>query len=378
MTDQTNQNPDNSSVPEDEISSYEILAKGTTLGENYEILDVSGTGGMATVYKGLQKSLNRTVAIKVLHKKFVRDSTFVERFDNEASILATLSHPNVVSIIDKGHDEENYYFVMEWLEGNTLDDRIIAHEATPDMWEKVISGCRDGVTYVHGKNVVHRDLKPSNIMIGEDKAIKIGDFGIIHIIAGDKSAANKISKKRRSLGTENYMAPEQETDDESVDERADVYSLAVTFFKMFTRRMPKEGGRTPSQHNSDVPVAVDAVINKALSISRDDRYQTVESFCNDLLKALKKQSTNISSVLGSTPSPRVSKSLYTGNDFTPPPKSPTTMQRGDKDSTGGKAVKKAPDDKKSSKAPLFIVGGIVLLLILAGGAYAFLSFMGIL
>lgn len=299
----------------------ERLQKGTILNGNFEIQEVCGEGGMSVVYKARQLSLDRIVAVKVLHKRFVKDKTFLTRFNVEAGMLAKLIHPNVVSIIDKGNQGDHYYFVMEWLEGNSLDQLIIDNALKPTDWKDIISGCRNGLVYIHSQNVVHRDIKPSNILIGTSNMVKIGDFGIIHIVNdGENALGEQLKSNRKTLGTEIYMAPEQEADANDVDSRSDVYSLGVTFFKMFTRRLPKEGRMSASELNSNVPPAVDAVLQKAMNKDRTVRFQTVADFCDELQKALKKQSTNIASVMGSSKSRLNMGSLYTGDDFTPSPK----------------------------------------------------------
>jgi serine/threonine protein kinase len=321
------------------------LPAGTILNGNYEIQEVCGHGGMAIVYKARQISLDRIVAVKVLHSRFVKDKTFIQRFDTEAGILAKLLHPNVVGIIDKGSQNNNYYFVMEWLEGLTVDQKIIENSLKPADWRDIINGCRNGITYIHSQNVIHRDIKPSNILIGANNLVKIGDFGIIHIITEIEQQESGMKPKRKTLGTEVYMAPEQEEDPTNVDARADVYSLAVTFFKMFTRRLPKEGRMSASEYNSDVPVAVDAVLLKALNKDRELRYQSVADFCDDVLKAMKKQSTNIASVLGSSKNKFGGSSLYTGDDFTPTP------QQGKQQAQNSRTSKMTPLPINLGKSP---------------------------
>lgn len=352
----------NAPPAEDTESALENqLASGTILNGNYEILEVCGHGGMAIVYKARQLSLDRVVAIKVLHARFVRDKTFISRFDTEAGILAKLLHPNVVGIIDKGHHDDNYYFVMEWLEGLTVDQKIIDNTLKPSDWRDIIVGCSNGISYIHSQNVIHRDIKPSNILIGANNLVKIGDFGIIHIIEEITSNQPTSQKKRNALGTETYMAPEQEEDSSNVDPRADIYSLGVTFFKMFTRRLPKEGRMSASEYNSDVSVHVDAVLLKAMSKDRENRYQTVTEFCEELLKAMKKQSTNIASVLGTSKTKIGGGSLYTGDDFTPTPQTGTGA--GGQQLASGKRLskltplpiglgKKTPGTDHDSKTPI--------------------------
>ncbi|MEO8376055.1 MAG: serine/threonine-protein kinase [Candidatus Sumerlaeota bacterium] len=291
-----------------------VLRQGIVLANSYEIISQIGEGGMAIVYRANQKSLNRPVAVKALHPKLSKDPEFVKRFEAESGVLATMSHPNIVSIIDRGIQDQVYYFVMEFIDGQSLDDKIIENKLTSQHW-------RD----VHKRGMVHRDIKPSNIMITGDGRVKLADFGITHIIAGDKSV--DMSTSSRQMGTTHYMAPEQINDAATVDHRADIYSLAVAFYKMMTRKMAIGEFPAPSLVNNEIPVSVDAVIYQALAPDRDERYQTAREFCDQLLRALKDSSLNISAILnvrGNT------SSLYTGVDFTTP--QPTT--EGKKPKTG--------------------------------------------
>jgi serine/threonine protein kinase len=314
-------------TPSSERKARIILSPGMLLAGNYEVLSQIGEGGMAIVYRANQKSLNRAVAVKALHPKLSRDSEFVKRFEGESGTLATLSHPNIVSIIDRGIEDEVYYFVMEFIDGESLDDKIIANKLTMNDWRHVITSCGDALDYIHRRGMVHRDIKPSNILVTSDGRVKIGDFGIAHIIAGDHShgAAHGSS---RQMGTTHYMPPEQISDPASVDHRADIYSLAVAFYKMMTRQLPVGEFPAPSEVNREIPVAVDAVIYQAMAPDRDDRYQTAKEFCDQLIRALKETSLNISAILNIKSS---SSSLYTGADFKTPP--PNTQVDGKKAKT---------------------------------------------
>ncbi len=294
------------------------LPPGTVLADNFVVENVVGEGGMAVVYTGRQKSLNRRVAIKVLHSRFVRDPEFLERFEAEAGALAALSHPNVVNIIDRGNDGLRYFFVMEYVEGKTLDQMIIENTLEMKDWRAVVAACRDALDYIHRNGVVHRDIKPSNILLGRESAIKIGDFGIAHIVKGESAKKQSGTQAARALGTQNYMAPEQILDPASVDHRADVYSLGVAFYKMLARAMPVGDCQMPSEANHKVPVAVDAVICKAMNEDRNLRHQSVQAFCDELLAALKEQTVSITSVLSYRNSPTPTNSLYTGSDFRTP------------------------------------------------------------
>jgi len=294
----------------------ELLPPGELLQRSYEIIDVVGRGGMAVVYRAKQMSLNRHVAVKVLHDRFADDQEFVIRFEREAGALANLSHPNIVAIIDRGHMDRRYYFVMEFIDGETLDQKIIDNTLTTADWRDVVQACRDSLEYVHKRGVIHLDIKPSNILIDREKRIKLSDFGISHIIGADTGFGEGV--ETRALGTSWYMSPEQSATPDDVDSRADIYALGVTFYKMMTRSIPGEDSITPpSEANNNIPVPVDAVLFRAMAPDRADRYQTVREFCDDLLKALKDSSMSLASILDFR-SRDSSSALYTGADFITP------------------------------------------------------------
>jgi serine/threonine protein kinase len=290
-----------------------FLKPGQLLGNGYEVVEQIGEGGMAIVYKALQKSLDRYVAIKAMHPKFSRDAEFIARFKGESGALAALSHPNIVSIIDRGNEGDVYYFVMEYVDGDNLDLKIIGNKLTPNDWRQVVSSCSAALDYVHKRGVVHRDIKPSNILIDSEGRVKIGDFGIAHIMGGDMGYQGPA----KALGTAHYMAPEQTSDPASVDHRADIYALGVAFYKMLTRQLPIGDYPAPSEANREVPIAVDAVIFQAMAPNREDRYQTVQAFCDDMQKALREQTTNITSLLNYRGA-STGSALYTGTDFRTP------------------------------------------------------------
>lgn len=303
-------------TPPVERKSRLYLTPGQLVGGNYEIIEQIGEGGMAIVYRAIQKSLNRSVAIKALHPRYSRDSNFVERFEAESGALAALSHPNIVTIIDRGAEGEVFYFVMEHVDGEDLDKKIIANTVKrASDWRGVILACSEALTYCHKRGLVHRDMKPSNILVSSEGQVKIGDFGIAHIVRGDAAMEEPTqSGSNRPVGTAYYMAPEQSSDPQHVDHRADIYSLAVAFYKMMTRRLPTGEFAAPSELNTDIPTAVDAVIFQALAPNREDRYQSVKEFCDELQSGLKEKSVSITSIFNYRTSPGAS-SLYSGDDF---------------------------------------------------------------
>lgn len=274
------------------------LEPGTRLG-GFEIRRVLGRGGMATVYKATQLSLNRPVAVKVLARRFSRNKTFIKRFDQEAGALAGLNHPNIVNIIDKGVVDNNYFFVMEIVEGITLDQLLHSVELTEQHYLHIIGEISKALTYVHSRGIIHRDIKPSNILVNRQGVVKVGDFGIAHIAEGGVPAER--SGRMATVGTAYYMSPEQATDPGSVDQRADVYSLGVTFYKMFTRQLPAAGGDSalpPTEVNPRLPKAVDAILARAMERDPSKRYQEVVQLCDALVQAF--TSRGASELVGAT------------------------------------------------------------------------------
>jgi serine/threonine-protein kinase len=149
---------------------------------HYDIIEEIGRGGMAVVYKGLQPSLNRTVAIKVLPASFAKDKEFIARFDREAETIARLSHPNIIQIIDRGKEDKTCYFVMEYVDGLSLDEFLKEKTLTFRQLLGIALQTCQALSYAHSKKIVHRDLKPSNILIAKDTlAVKVADFGLVQL-----------------------------------------------------------------------------------------------------------------------------------------------------------------------------------------------------
>lgn len=256
------------------------LAPGTKLG-GFEIRKIIGRGGMAIVYRGVQLSLNRPVAIKVLAPRFAKNKSFVDRFDREAGALANLNHPNIVNIIDKGVVDDNYYFVMELVEGITLDQLLQTVELNERHYTHIISEIAKALSYVHSRGIIHRDIKPSNVLVNKHGMVKVSDFGIAHIT--DAALPPERFGKSATVGTANYMAPEQAENPGAVDKRADIYSLGVTFYKMLAKKLPVGDFKGASVLNPKIPRTVDAVLAKAMERDPARRYQTVQELCDALL-----------------------------------------------------------------------------------------------
>jgi len=240
---------------------------------HYEIIEKVGQGGMAVVYKGRQPSLNRLVAIKILPPQFVATAELLARFDREASIVAQMNHSNIVQVIDRGKEGDIVYIVMEYVEGEGLDSLIRRGPLnTPDVVNYAMQIC-DGLAYAHGMGVVHRDLKPSNILLDErSDRVKIADFGIAQIEDSGGIVAT-LTRDNASIGTMNYMSPEQRLDSHSVTHLTDIYSFGVILYEMLIGKPPLGHFKLPSVVRPDIPLGFDTIVRKCLYESPADRYQ---------------------------------------------------------------------------------------------------------
>jgi serine/threonine-protein kinase len=263
-------------------------------GGRYEVEARIGAGGMAEVWKGHDRVLNRTVAIKTLLPQFARDGSFVDRFRREAQAAARLNHPGIVSVYDSGDGSEPY-IVMQYIEGRTLADFLAAGRAPQPMQSaQIAQDIAEALAAAHAHGVIHRDIKPANVMVTRDGKILVMDFGIARLIAGPETAPQTSAV----MGTASYLSPEQ-AQGQPVDARTDIYSLGSVLYEMLTGRPPFTGDSpmaiaykqvnatppAPSSLNPDVPPALDAIVMRALSKNPANRYQTAGEFAEDLERA---------------------------------------------------------------------------------------------
>ncbi|MCY4069801.1 MAG: protein kinase [Chloroflexi bacterium] len=262
----------------------------------YQIKTRIGSGGMATVYQAYHERLDRHVAIKVLHESFVRDDTFLERFEREARIIARLEHPHIVPIYDYAEFAGQPYIVMKYIEGGTLKRRAIKEGIAIDDMANMMSMLADALTYAHEKGVLHRDIKPSNILIDERDLPYISDFGLARIAqVGDSTISHDMM-----LGTPFYISPEQARGERDLSPATDVYAFAVILYELLTGQVPFGGDTayaivheqiysppTPPSHiNVELTPALDDILLKALAKEPSQRYQTATALMSDLKLAL--------------------------------------------------------------------------------------------
>jgi len=261
----------------------------------YRVVAIVGFGGMGTVYRAIQLSMEREVALKVLHKRYSHVPRFVDRFEREATALAALNHPNIVAVIDRGRVGDTYYFVMEYVRGRTLRYLMRNKQLTVERAVEVAVQICDALHAAHACGVVHRDIKPGNILVAPDGLVKVADFGIVHIAGDDKHAERE---RRTRLGTAKYMAPEQRGTGLVVDHRADIYALGTTLYEMLTGRLPD--GSPASAHNPAIPKPLDEIIERATREDREERFQSAVEMRDALeaiLATLKLEETSATAVL---------------------------------------------------------------------------------
>jgi serine/threonine protein kinase len=246
----------------------------------FEIGPMLGRGGMGVVYRARQAQLDRVVALKILPPLEAMSPDFVERFRREARSLAKLSHPNIVAVHDFGESNGLYYFAMEFVDGVNLREMIRAGRMKPEEALAVVPKICDALQYAHEEGVVHRDIKPENILIDKRGRVKIADFGLAKLLRRDASDAT-LTQTGMTLGTPRYMAPEQLDRPESVDHRADIYSLGVVFYEMLTGEIPM-GRFAPPSAKVQVDVKLDEIVLRSLERDVARRYQHASEIKTDV------------------------------------------------------------------------------------------------
>lgn len=266
---------------------------GIILGKRYEVLSKVGAGGMADVYKGRDRMLNRYVAIKVLKKEYKEDENFVRKFRSEAQAAAGLMHPNIVNVYDVGEDRGLNYMVMELVEGITLKEYIerkgrLSHKEVISI---AIQMCT-GIGIAHAADIIHRDIKPQNIIISKDGKVKVTDFGIAKATTSNTVSSN-------AMGSVHYTSPEQARGGFS-DQRSDIYSVGITLYEMVTGQVPFDGDSTvsvaikhlqeeitpPSELAPDIPYSLEQIILKCTQKNSERRYKNTDELIRDMKRSL--------------------------------------------------------------------------------------------
>src|SRR5512143_1873226 len=276
------------------------LQPGQMLGA-YRIINQVGQGGMASVYKAYQPSMDRNVAIKVLPRQLAESKEFATRFQQEARIIARLEHPHILPVFDYGESDGVTYFVMRYLEAGTLKSKMEAGPLSLNEIDRLFTQLAEALSYAHSHGIIHRDLKPANALVDEQGNIFLTDFGIAKLL---ESASPRLTQTDAIMGTPAYISPEQ-AKALPVDQRSDIYSLGIILYEMVTGRVPfvadtplavilkqiSDPLPLPSAVKADIPESIERVILKALAKEPADRYSTVAEFLAAWKRALEDAGT---------------------------------------------------------------------------------------
>jgi serine/threonine-protein kinase len=270
---------------------------GQKLGK-YEITALLGQGGMATVYRGYQRDVDRSVAIKVLPPHPGQTSQFVERFRLEARTIARLQHPHILPLYDYGDENDVLYLVMAYADGGSVSDRIRRGPLPLAEIQRLFQQVAEALDYAHRQNVIHRDIKPDNILLDREGHVLLSDFGIVKIIEESEKTIN-LTATGGLVGTPSYMSPEQ-AQGLPVNNRTDIYSLGIVVYEMLTGKQPFSA-ETPMQvvlkhitapvpplgdFNGKLPPELDGVLRRALEKEPSQRYPTAQAFYDDFTRVI--------------------------------------------------------------------------------------------
>ncbi|HYG95543.1 MAG TPA: PASTA domain-containing protein [Solirubrobacterales bacterium] len=269
------------------------VGEGSVVDNRYRVLRRLGSGGMADVWLAEDSHLQRQVALKVLHRRYLQDREFVARFQREAEHAAGLQHPNIVAVFDRGQDGDVNYIAMQYVQGPSLKE-LIDRGLAPDQAVALVRQVLEGARFAHRNGIVHRDLKPQNVIVDEEGKAVVTDFGIA------RAGVSEITQTGSVMGTPHYLSPEQAQGFE-VTPVSDLYSIGVILYEALTRRVPFEADSAvaiamkqvsetplrPSSVNPQVSPALDAVVMRALEKDPGQRFQSADAFIAALDAALK-------------------------------------------------------------------------------------------
>jgi serine/threonine protein kinase len=352
---------------------------GKILKGEYTILEEVGRGGMATVYKGQQNSINRIVAVKVLPPHFLHDPGFLERFEREVEVIAKLEHPHILPIYDYGESDGIPFIVMRFLGGGSMAEMVRKGPPKLDDLEKPFSQIAQALDYAHRQGIIHRDLKPGNIMMDEHGNAYLSDFGIARVMGSDLTGS-------AIIGTPAYMSPEQ-AQGLSIDGRSDIYALGVVLFELITGREPYQA-ETPMglllkhinetippirSFRSDVPPSVEEVVNKSTEKDPDGRYASANEMAKAYSQALV---TPEATTRPAPPAPDTyaAAPAVPAEQTTPPPTPPGTLPQAAIDPATGAVIGSATGPitgtmpPRRGVSPVLIIGLVAIVAIIVIGA----------
>ena len=315
----------------------DTIQPGQMLGP-YRIINQIGKGGMATVYKAYQPSVDRYVAVKVLPSQLAESKEFATRFQQEARIIAKLEHPHILPVFDYGESDGVSYFVMRYMDAGTLKEKMIEGRPLPlsDI-DRLFTQLAEALSYAHSRGIIHRDLKPANVLIDSHGNVFLTDFGIAKLL---ESASPRLTQTDAIMGTPAYISPEQ-AQGHPVDQRSDIYSLGIILYEMVTGSVPftaetplavlfkhiSDPLPPPSLVKPDIPPVIEQVLLKALAKDPRDRFATAAEFVAAWERAL-----------------RDKEAVQRPHEVLTVPPAPTT--------TGAQTQQKAVTTKTASKAGL--------------------------
>jgi len=261
--------PEASSRPRGPRTPAPTPAELAPLFPELEIEGLLGEGGMGAVYRAKQKKLGRTVALKILHADLSADPAFVARFLREASALARLAHPGIVTVYEYGEQGARCWLLMEFVDGTNLRALLRQRSVEPRQALAIVRQLCDALQFAHDEGIVHRDIKPENVLVDRRGSVKLADFGLAKLVGAPEASLTQVDQV---MGTPHYMAPEQVERPRDVDHRADLYSLGVVFYEMLTGELPLGRFAAPSKR-VEVDVRLDEIVLRALEHERERRYQ---------------------------------------------------------------------------------------------------------
>ncbi|ABO50241.1 serine/threonine protein kinase [Desulforamulus reducens MI-1] len=340
---------------------------GKLLGNRYEILEQLGGGGMALVWKGKDTFLNRLVTIKVLRPEYASDQEFVRRFRREAQAVASLSHPNIVSIYDVGQENESHYLVMEYVDGESLKE-MIRREAPLAPFRVIQLGRQiaDALEHAHENSIIHRDVKPHNILITRSGRAKLTDFGIA------QASASTITHTDTIVGSVHYISPEQ-AKGEPAGPKSDIYALGVVLYEMLTGQVPyqadgaigvalkhiQEEPLSLREINPNVPEDLEKVVLRAMDKRQDRRHKSAKALGEDLV-SISDETRNM-------------VPYNHEEEYTRVLPSPVII----KNEAKAKFAEEKPVKKKQMKPAAWAMLGLLVLLLLAGSYFALSSYLNV-